>query len=114
MKTEIDFSDGTKVVVVKHGKEPRTVAITGKCVVKETPGGVLITFVSVATTNDPTPPATNDHNLRDIVRKETERVEKELIVRALEKAGGVVTQAARALKISRKSLQLKMRDFGIR
>src|SRR5262249_57925433 len=56
-------------------------------------------------------PATS---LKDIVRAETERVERELIVRALEETGGNVTQAARKLKISRKSLQNKMKEFGLR
>ena len=53
-------------------------------------------------------------SLKDIVRKETERVERELIVRALEETGGNVSQAARNLKISRKSLQNKMKEFGLR
>ena len=48
------------------------------------------------------------------MRKETERVERELIVRALEETGGNVSQAARNLKISRKSLQTNMKEFGLR
>jgi DNA-binding NtrC family response regulator len=55
-----------------------------------------------------------DASLKDIVRAETERVERELIVRALEETSGNVTQAARRLKISRKSLQNKMKEFGLR
>jgi two-component system response regulator AtoC len=53
-------------------------------------------------------------SLKEAVRAETERVERELIVRALEETGGNVTQAARKLKISRKSLQTKMKEFGLR
>ena len=53
-------------------------------------------------------------SLKEIVRLETERVERELIVRALDETGGNVTQAARKLKISRKSLQTKMKEFGLR
>jgi DNA-binding NtrC family response regulator len=53
-------------------------------------------------------------SLKEIVRQETERVERELIMRALEETGGNVTQAARKLKISRKSLQNKMKEFGLR
>jgi DNA-binding NtrC family response regulator len=48
------------------------------------------------------------------VRAQTERVERELIQRALDETGGNVTQAARKLKISRKSLQTKMKEFGLR
>jgi two-component system, NtrC family, response regulator AtoC len=53
-------------------------------------------------------------SLKDIVRAETERVERELIVRALDETGGNVTQAAKKLQISRKSLQMKMKEFGLR
>ena len=53
-------------------------------------------------------------SLKDAVRAETARVERELIVKALEETGGNVTQAARLLKISRKSLQMKMKEFGLR
>ena len=37
-----------------------------------------------------------------------------MIVKALEETGGNVTQAARKLEISRKSLQMKMKEFGLR
>jgi nitrogen regulation protein NR(I) len=57
------------------------------------------------------PPASS---LKEAVRAETERVERELIQRALDETGGNVTQAARKLKISRKSLQTKMKEFGLR
>jgi DNA-binding NtrC family response regulator len=53
-------------------------------------------------------------SLKDAVRAETARVERELIVKALDETGGNVTQAARLLKISRKSLQMKMKEFGLR
>jgi DNA-binding NtrC family response regulator len=56
----------------------------------------------------------NPASLKDIVRAETERVERELIVRALDETGGNVTQAAKLLQISRKSLQMKMKEFGLR
>jgi two-component system response regulator AtoC len=57
---------------------------------------------------------TTSGSLKDIVRAETSRVERELIVKALEETGGNVTQAARLLKISRKSLQMKMKELGLR
>jgi DNA-binding NtrC family response regulator len=53
-------------------------------------------------------------SLKEAVRAETERVERELIQRALDETGGNVTQAARRLKISRKSLQTKMKELGLR
>jgi two-component system, NtrC family, response regulator AtoC len=59
-------------------------------------------------------PSSPSGSLKDIVRAETSRVERELIVKALDETGGNVTQAARLLKISRKSLQMKMKEFGLR
>jgi DNA-binding NtrC family response regulator len=53
-------------------------------------------------------------SLKEAVRAETERVERELIQKALDATGGNVTQAARKLKISRKSLQTKMKELGLR
>jgi two-component system response regulator AtoC len=53
-------------------------------------------------------------SLKEIVRQETERVERDMIQKALEQTGGNVTQAARHLRISRKSLQTKMKELGLR
>jgi two-component system response regulator AtoC len=53
-------------------------------------------------------------SMKDVVRANVARVERELIVKALDETGGNVTQAARLLKISRKSLQMKMKEFGLR
>jgi DNA-binding NtrC family response regulator len=61
-----------------------------------------------------TPAALAASSLKEAVRVQTERVERELIQRALDETGGNVTQAARKLKISRKSLQTKMKEFGLR
>ena len=41
-------------------------------------------------------------------------LERDLIARALEETGGNVTRAAKLLQISRKSLQTKMKEFGLR
>ena len=53
-------------------------------------------------------------SLKDIVRQETERVEREMIQRALSDTQGNVTQAAKQLGISRKSLQIKMKEMRLR
>jgi DNA-binding NtrC family response regulator len=60
------------------------------------------------------PALEDDTSLKAQVRAAAERVEKDLIVRALKQTGGNVTHAARLLKISRKSLQNKMKDFNLR
>ncbi|MFO0650973.1 MAG: sigma-54 dependent transcriptional regulator [Polyangiales bacterium] len=52
--------------------------------------------------------------LKEQVREATAKLEKELIVKALAQTGNNVTQAARLLKISRKSLQIKMKELGLR
>lgn len=52
--------------------------------------------------------------LKEIVKAHTETLEKDLITRALEETGGNVTKAARKLEISRKSLQNKMKELGLR
>jgi nitrogen regulation protein NR(I) len=64
----------------------------------------------------PVPPSSSEAvgSLKEAVKAETERVERELIQRALDETGGNVTQAARKLKISRKSLQTKMKELGLR
>lgn len=48
------------------------------------------------------------------IRALTANLEKQLIIRALEQTGRNVTRAAQLLKISRKSLQTKMKEFGLR
>ena len=55
-----------------------------------------------------------DTSLKAQVRAAAERVERELIVKALKQTGGNVTHTARLLKISRKGLQNKMKEFGLR
>jgi len=55
-----------------------------------------------------------DTSLKEIVRARASEVERELICQALDETGGNVTQAAKLLKISRKSLQMKMKEFGLR
>lgn len=70
---------------------------------------------------EPALPATQDLSpgrpvgpLKEIVRQHTETVEKDLIRRALDETNGNVTKAARRLEISRKSLQNKMKELGLR
>jgi DNA-binding NtrC family response regulator len=58
--------------------------------------------------------APSEGGLRETVRAAMARLERELIVRALAQTGGNVTRAARLLKISRKGLQLKMKELGLR
>jgi two-component system response regulator AtoC len=73
---------------------------------------------SLSTTPQPPPssePASGPSDgLKEQVKAAMSRLERELIVRALEQTSGNVTHAARLLKISRKGLQLKMKELGLR
>jgi nitrogen regulation protein NR(I) len=53
-------------------------------------------------------------SMKEIVRQAQMELERELIGRALEETGGNVTRAAKRLQISRKSLQVKMKELGLR
>jgi DNA-binding NtrC family response regulator len=70
--------------------------------------------VPIGDDDDEEAPSEISGSLKEVVRAETARVERELIVKALDETSGNVTQAARLLKISRKSLQMKMKEFGLR
>ena len=68
-----------------------------------------------------TPPASaidaalsGEGGLKEHVKLATSRLEREIVSRALKQTGGNVTHAARLLKISRKGLQLKMKELGLR
>ncbi|MFO0678159.1 MAG: sigma-54 dependent transcriptional regulator [Polyangiaceae bacterium] len=56
----------------------------------------------------------SEGGLKEHVKVAMSRLEKELVGKALEQTGGNVTHAARLLKISRKGLQLKMKELGLR
>jgi two-component system, NtrC family, response regulator AtoC len=73
-----------------------------------------------AIANIPTPEAdlqaalAGEGGLKEHVKVAMSRLEKELVSRALQQTSGNVTHAARLLKISRKGLQLKMKELGLR
>ncbi|HRV43064.1 MAG TPA: sigma-54 dependent transcriptional regulator [Syntrophales bacterium] len=59
-------------------------------------------------------PDTPAHRFKEIIRSQTEEVERQMIARCLEECGGNVTHAARRLGLSRKGLQLKMIKYDLR
>ena len=48
------------------------------------------------------------------MREATRKIERDAIAEALEVTGGNVTQAAKRLGLSRRGLQLKMKELGIK
>jgi DNA-binding NtrC family response regulator len=59
-----------------------------------------------STTTEPTP-------LRERIRAATQRIERDAILEALRMTEGNVTRAARKLGLSRRGLQLKMKELEI-
>tara|TARA_B110000037_G_C16788089_1_gene370238 strand:+ start:154 stop:492 length:339 start_codon:yes stop_codon:yes gene_type:complete len=56
----------------------------------------------------------DEMGLKEYVRAHTTKLERARIQSVLETEGGNVTRAAKSLGISRKSLQTKMKDYGLR
>jgi two-component system response regulator AtoC len=102
MERVIVFSDGP-MLTVKDLPEPMR-------------GGGTSSSGSSSSSSGTSEPSTSPGvgALKDIVKQETAKVEKDLIVKALEETQGNVTRAAKLLQISRKSLQTKMKEFGLR
>ncbi len=59
-------------------------------------------------------PQPGETPLKDFLKQRQAEIEKTFIVQALAKTEGNVTRAAKLLQISRKSLQTKMKEFGLR
>lgn len=57
---------------------------------------------------------TGEIDLKEIARRETMRMEKQIILQALEKNGWHLSNTAKALNVDRKTLRTKMREYGIR
>jgi two-component system response regulator AtoC len=86
--------------------------------VEDLPGELRGSAGSVAPpTSDaggPDMPLSSEGGLKEHVKVAMSRLERDLVSRALKQTSGNVTHAARLLKISRKGLQLKMKELGLR
>jgi DNA-binding NtrC family response regulator len=100
------FADGP-LITPKDLPEPvrsATGHVAGPLIVGAPPAGAPADVVAPSA----------ETGLKDIVRQKAAALEKDLIAKALEETGGNVTRAAKLLQISRKSLQMKMKEFGLR
>ena len=113
LERTILFCSGDTIDVSDLPAELRTPEATAR---GRTPTGELaaVTMAAAAAAAAAGEAGASSGSLKEMVRAETSRVERELIARALDETGGNVTQAAKLLKISRKSLQMKMKEFGLR
>src|SRR3954466_2150361 len=93
------FSDGSELKVSDLPSEVRDVSTP------EPPATQPSSESAVAAATD---------GLKEQVKAAMSRLERELIVKALDQTSSNVTHAARLLKISRKGLQLKMKELGLR
>ena len=107
LERTILFSDGPVIELADLPEELRQ----GK---GEGPGVAPAPAAPAGAHPEPALDSNLETSLKDIVRAETTRVERNLIVAALEETGGNVTHAAKRLKISRKSLQNKMKELDLR
>ncbi|MDP1921736.1 MAG: sigma-54 dependent transcriptional regulator [Myxococcales bacterium] len=83
--------------------------------VKDLPEPVRTSLQSaVAQMTDTATPMVGETPLKDFLKAKQAEIEKAFIVQALAKTEGNVTRAAKLLGISRKSLQTKMKEFGLR
>ncbi len=100
------FADGAEIV--EADLSPEVLAHQGDGVISpSSAGGVQAAPGQVDV------PLGNE-GLKQQVKAATSRLERELIIRALKQTGDNVTHAARLLKISRKGLQLKMKELDLR
>jgi two-component system, NtrC family, response regulator AtoC len=109
LERTILFCTGDRIEV---GDLPADLRVEGEALVRQLSTQEIA--VPVVAAGMPEREQTGSTSLKAMVRAETSRVEREAIARALDETGGNVTQAAKLLKISRKSLQMKMKEFGLR
>jgi DNA-binding NtrC family response regulator len=77
-------------------------------------GGIAPQIAAAAAPDSGSGPSSSPDGLKEQVKAAMSKLERDLIERALKQTHGNVTHAARLLKISRKGLQLKMKELNLR
>jgi DNA-binding NtrC family response regulator len=119
----VEIADLPKDVFVKREAPTPTPSLAPMVVVEEVPASSPGAIASSTPVDleahgedeiDDEPVASGEVGLKELVREATAKVERDLILGALSQTMGNVTHAAKLLKISRKSLQTKMKELGLR
>ena len=106
------FADGTTITINDLSEEVRgTAASRGEVGAASRISSPSMDLAAKAVEE---PPVAGSDGLKEQVKAAMNRLERDLIERALHQTQGNVTHAARLLKISRKGLQLKMKELGLR
>ena len=100
------FADGARIRLDDLPEELR--------VAKGQAGGAAPQIAASAAPDAGGGPSSSPDGLKEQVKAAMSKLERDLIERALKQTHGNVTHAARLLKISRKGLQLKMKELGLR
>jgi DNA-binding NtrC family response regulator len=82
--------------------------------IADLPEGVRSGTTPLSLPSSEATPRPGETPLKDFLKAKQAEIEKSFIVQALAKTDGNVTRAAKLLQISRKSLQTKMKEFGLR
>jgi DNA-binding NtrC family response regulator len=106
------FADGPRIRLEDLSEELR--GATGGEVSRSASAPPAERGPAAAELSTSTGPAAGVDGLKEQVKAAMSRLERELIIRALKQTQGNVTHAARLLKISRKGLQLKMKELNLR
>jgi two-component system response regulator AtoC len=100
------FADSSRIRLEDLAEDLRSATL-------EAPAGLSAHLPSSTSAEDDDVSADGD-GLKEQVKAAMSRLERELIIRALKQTQNNVTHAARLLKISRKGLQLKMKELNLR
>ncbi|MFO0755153.1 MAG: sigma-54 dependent transcriptional regulator [Byssovorax sp.] len=108
------FADGARIRLDDLAYELRGAPVESLGRGTPTPPPAVIGASLAATETSDHGPTSEGDGLKEQVKAAMSRLERDLIIRALKQTQNNVTHAARLLKISRKGLQLKMKELNLR